>query len=122
MGWNNDADVLLWIALCIASVSFIAAMVTLGLIRKVARLNGYLLLVASLTVSEALYDVSYLFLPFYWNVMAERAYLFLSCVGGLTSTLWSNCLMMLILEVVMTMHSVDVMQRVRPLHFFYISN
>jgi heme exporter protein D len=102
----------MWIAVGVAVLSLIAAVITLTLIKKLNKWNGYLLLVASLTVSQSIYDISFLLLPFYNIGSVKRTYYFLSTVGGLTATIWSNVLVLLIFEIVLSLRSVDVMKRV----------
>ena len=103
----------MWSTVGVAFISFLSAILTLVLIRRLNKWNGYLLLVASLTVAQGLYDIGFFFLPFYSNELAKHIYYFVSTVGGLTATLWSNVLIFVIYEIVVTLHSVHVMERVR---------
>jgi hypothetical protein len=109
---TNYQPIAMWSTIGVALVSLIAAVLTLILIKRLQKWNGYLLLVASLTVAQGIYDIGFFFLPFYSDGVAKHFYFFLSTVGGLTATLWSNVLIIVIFEIVSSLHSVNVMERV----------
>ena len=109
--WNHSS-IALWIAVAIACISLFAEALTLFLIKFSGKRNAYLLLVASLTLSQAMYDVGFLFLPFYSDGETKRTYYFLSTFGGLMSSLWTNALVLFVCENVITMRVIHVNDRV----------
>ena len=95
-----------------ATLSLIASLLTLYLIKKTAKWNGYIQLVVSLTACQIIYDLSFFFLPvpFTWG---EYIYLFLNTFGGLSSALWSNIIIIVTARIVIRLRTVDTLKRVR---------
>lgn len=77
--------------ICMISVAFlsmIASMATLMLIRLLRKWNGYIQLVTSLTVCQAIYDCAFLLLLFNKYQTGRVLYEVIHTFSGLASTLW----------------------------------
>lgn len=105
-----------------ATLSLAAAIITLFLIKLLKKWNGYLLLVCSLTVCQAIYDIGFLLLPWYSIAFARVLYFFLSTLGGLTATLWSNVIILLLCRIVYTLDSTNILKQVKEYHFYLSFN
>lgn len=96
----------------LAGISLGASLLTLLLIKCLGKWNGYLLLVSSLTVCQAVYDFSLLFSPWYSLMPTRIIYSILSTFGGISATLWSNVIIIVTCRIVLTLHSVEIIKRV----------
>jgi hypothetical protein len=102
----------LLVAITVAVLSLLAAAVNLILIRILNKWNAFVLLVCSLTISQAIYDACFLFLPWNDSSMAMGIYDFFAAFGGLTATLWTNVLILIVFKIVLTIHCDDTMKQV----------
>ena len=110
----HDADhQFLAVALAVgcATVSLLASLLTLYLIRRLAKWNGYIQLVVSLTVCQIIYDISFFFLPL-TATWGRYFYVCLNTFGGLTSSLWSNVIIMVTARIVILLRTVDTLKLV----------
>lgn len=111
---KNDSDhQFLAVALAVgfASLSLLASCLTLYLIKRLAKWNGYIQLVVSLTVCQIIYDISFFFLPLD-ETWGQYLYVFLNTFGGLTSSLWSNVIIMVTARIVIRLRTVDTLKLV----------
>jgi hypothetical protein len=69
------------------------------------RFNGYLLLVASMTLCEMLYDINYM-LKISSSPIACYTWQFLDILGGLSLSIWTNIISFVIMYVVIYLRSV----------------
>lgn len=97
-----------------ALISTICSMLTIYLISVQEKMSGYLLLVLSLTISQMIYDFSFFFNVAYSIPSMYRISVFLSTFGGIATSLWSNCISVVISWVVIYCKSFPVFE------YFYI--
>jgi hypothetical protein len=96
----------------IALVSLMAAVATLLLIKVLGKWNGYLHLVSSLTVAQGIYDLGFLFIPLYEYIYGRYLYEFCATFGGVSSTIWSNIIMLVTCQIVTTLRSIETEKKV----------
>jgi hypothetical protein len=107
VGWS--------LCLLVAFISVISSLLTLRLLSLMKRWNGYLQLVLNLTISQGIYDISYFLLPFFHLKIPRILFEFLSTFGGISSTLWCNIIIYVTWKIVITLHSVNILQQVHSL-------
>lgn len=100
------------ICILIAGLSLAASLLTVGLIKILGKWNGYLLLVLSLTICQAIYDIGFFTLPWYTTPSGRVLYSLFSAFGGISSTLWSNVIMLVTCKIVVNLKSVNIMDQV----------
>ena len=74
--------------LCVAALSVISSIIILTLLRQLKRWNGYLRLVNSLTICQAIYDISFFLILGYSYYPCRVVYELLHTFGGIASSLW----------------------------------
>ena len=94
-----------------ATISLVASLLTLYLIKRLKKWNGYIQLVVSLTVCQIIYDISFFFLPVS-PTWGQYLYVFLNTLGGLTSSLWSNVIILVTARIVIRLRTVDTLKKV----------
>ena len=94
-----------------ATISLLASLLTLYLIKRLKKWNGYIQLVVSLTVCQIIYDISFFFLPLS-TMWGEYIYVFLNTFGGLASSLWSNVIILVTARIVILLRTVDTLKLV----------
>lgn len=98
------------LAVSFAFLSLLASLLTLLLIHRLDKWNGYIQLVVSLTACQILYDISFFFLPLV-STWGDFVYLFLNTLGGLTSSLWSNVIIIVTARIVIRLRTVDTLKK-----------
>ena len=83
-----------------AGVSLLCSTLTLVLIAATPKFTGYLGIIASLSFSQCLYDVSFLLYTFDGSKSGSDIQAFLSYFGGLSSSLWTNILSLLLVVII----------------------
>ena len=116
MGDNNQ-DLVILLALCFATLSLLASLLTLLLIRRLNKWNGYMQLVVSLTCCQIVYDIGFYPLIWFNHVEGKIAYIALNTWGGLTSTLWSNVIILVTCRIVVELRTIDIVKRCRYYYF-----
>lgn len=108
LGYSDTEFVAGSIALFLALISFICTIVTLWLIYDMKRRNGYLLLINSLTTSQLIYDLAFVFLPFYSNEICLDMLTFMCTFAGMAVTLWTNVISLVLYNIVRNLRSFDI--------------
>ncbi len=75
-------------SLVVSAVSLTLSAITLYLIAKIGRWNGFIMMVTSMTISQIIYDCCFA-LEFPSTAVFE-ANIFISTFGGVSVTLWTN--------------------------------
>ena len=96
------------VAVFSAFISLIASITQLWLIYDMKRWNEYLMIVATLTVCQVFYSVGFLFLPFYNIYICQFIFFFLFLFGGITVSLWTNVISVLVYQIVKNLRSVNI--------------
>lgn len=96
------------ILMFLALVSFICTVATLWLIYDMKRRNGYLLLINNVTVSQLIYDLAFVFLPFYNNQYCLNMLTFMCTFAGMAVTLWTNVISLVLYNIVRNLRSFDI--------------
>ena len=109
---NNHQFTAITLAITFATLSLLASLLTLLLIRRLQKWNGYIQLVVSLTVCQIIYDISFFFLPII-SLWGQYLYVFFNTLGGLTSSLWSNVIILVTARIVIRLRTVDTLKKVR---------
>jgi hypothetical protein len=104
---NEQIHICNWIGFSFGLFSLVCSLITLALIYKMDKNNGYLRLIASTTVFQILYDVNYV-LGVDYSVPSCIAWHFLDILGGLSVAIWTNIVSFIILYVVANIKSVDI--------------
>lgn len=94
-----------------AACSLCCSLATLGIIARIKKKTGYLAVVASLTVSQAIYDSSFFMYQLSSFPGGSEGQRFVSFFGGLASTLWTNVLSLLLVVIIFKNTHVNVKQR-----------
>jgi hypothetical protein len=108
---GNNQELVITLAIFFSSLSLIASLLTLVLIRRLKKWNGYIQLVVSLTVCQIVYDVGFLPLLWFGFIEGQIAYAILNTWGGLTSTLWSNVIILVTCRIVVELRTIDIMKK-----------
>mmetsp|Transcript_2651 Transcript_2651/g.3979 ORF Transcript_2651/g.3979 Transcript_2651/m.3979 type:complete len:371 (-) Transcript_2651:295-1407(-) len=116
MSGDNNQTVVISICLCFATLSLFASVITLILIKRLKKWNGYLQLVVSLTICQIAYDIGFYPLPWFYTRVGELLFILLNTSGGLASSLWSNAIILVTCHIVMHLRSVDII-KMYPLYF-----
>lgn len=111
-----------WIAgsvsFVMTSISLACTLFTLWLISKAGGVkSGYMYLLFSLTLSQLIYDVGMMFVPLYWIDACARINNFLTAVGGMATSLWSNVIALVVYYIVKKLRSFNINE-----HFFMMSS
>lgn len=111
-------DVAGWVAFAFSFVSFACSILTLIILRRMSVWNGYMLLIFSMAFSQMVYDISYLIRvsPGYEMCVVWH---FLGILGGLGSSLWTNCLSFVVLYVLLNIRSFNIFRRY--MYFFMLA-
>ncbi len=96
------------ILLTVCTASIMSSSLTLYLIHKIGRWNGYLVIIYSMTVCQIVYDSSFYFFVGFTNKSVYQYIQFSTSIGGISVTLWSNVLSGIVLYIVFYHQSVDI--------------
>lgn len=106
---ETQEGLLFWLSFSLGSISFLSSLCVVYLIVAMKKWNGYIILVLSMTLCQLLYDIANLL------VMASGAsyvmcqlQAFLVMFGGLSVTLWSNILSLLVFYIVSTIKTPNI--------------
>ena len=91
-----------------ASCSLCCSLFTLFLIKRTKKKTGYLGIIASLTFAQSIYDSSFLLYELFRYKGGLSAQRFVSFFGGLSSTLWTNVLSLLLVTIILRSRAVNV--------------
>jgi len=83
-----------------AGVSLLCSTLTLVLIAATPKFTGYLGIIASLSAAQCLYDLSFLVYSTDGSIGGRGIQTFLSYFGGLSSSLWTNILSLLLVVII----------------------
>lgn len=103
------------IALTMGLTSLVCSVSTILLICSFRKVNGYLLILFTITLFQVLYDINYI-LRFATSDAACYAGQFLDLVGGLGSSFWTNILTFSVTYTILKCESVQVFK-----HYFHFS-
>ncbi len=76
------------------------------------KLSNFGYLVIQLTVSQAIYDASFLFLPWYQNVVFINIINFMATYGGTATSIWSNVMSFVVVFVVIKRKTLDIISNI----------
>lgn len=91
-----------------ASASLSCSLASLVIIAQIKKKTGYLAIVASLTVSQLIYDSSFLMYGLFEYPGGSEGQRFVSFFGGLATTLWTNVLSLLLVVIIFRNTHVNV--------------
>lgn len=113
---NEQQLVVVWVSYIVSSISFVCTITNLWLIRAMNKWNGYLAIIASMCVCQIVYDVSFsLHISADNNGMAA-VWNGLQFFGGMSVSIWTNILAVIILRVVLRKKSTDILN-----NFYFLS-
>lgn len=108
---GNNQELVISLALFFSTISLIASLLTLVLIQRLKKWNGYIQLVVSLTACQMIYDVGFYPLLWFGYIEGQIAYAVLNTWGGLTSTLWSNVIILVTCRIVVELRTIDIIKK-----------
>ena len=108
MAFRTDNNMLNILAAIVASISVFCSLMILFLIVDMGRYTGFIWLVATLTISEMIYDISFFFELFDMNDAALLVYYFLQIFGGLMATFMTNAIAMIVANIAYSLRSYDI--------------
>lgn len=94
--------------LVLATISLISTLITLWLIHDMNRWNGYMLLIFNLTLCQSVYDVSFYLLLAFRNKSCFGIHKFLSMAAGLSVTLWTNVISVVLYYIIIYLKSFNI--------------
>ena len=97
-------------------VSLSCSIMTLWLIYSLQKRNGYVLLIASMCVSEMIYDLGFI-LSFYHNMLPCKLKLSFLFVGGIAVSIWTNVIACIVFYMVTYLSRVNI-YKYYPYFFF----
>jgi hypothetical protein len=103
----------------VALLSSIASFLTLYVIHQLGKLNGYLILVYSMTVCQIIYDLSFFFFPGYKVRGVFSVIQVLTSFGGISVAIWTNVLSGVVLYISIFHRSIDIWTYYK--YFFMLS-
>jgi hypothetical protein len=96
----------------VATIALLCSALTLLLIKRLPKLNGYMKLVLSLSRCQVLYDFSFFFFLDYNSTFGKSMFTLLNTWGGLTTSLWSNVIILVTCYIVLNLRSVNISDKV----------
>lgn len=111
----QEEDIVLYTGFAVATASMVCSILTLILLKRMNRWNGYHIIIGNMTFSQLLYDVNYM-LGIVPGSVACHTWRFLDVFGGLSCTLWSNILGFCVMYVAIRIKSAEIVKRFW--HFF----
>jgi hypothetical protein len=106
----QEEDTILYTGFAVATASMVCSILTLVLLKKMNRWNGYHIIIGNMTFSQLLYDVNYMLGIVPGNISCH-IWRFLDVYGGLSCTLWSNILGFCVLYVAIRIKSAEIARR-----------
>jgi hypothetical protein len=100
-------DVFQCLTVITASISLIAEFLTLFLIHKINRWNGFMLLIYAMTLCSIIFDI-YFYFEFAKNYTTHYFALFIGSFGGLSVTIWTNIISSILVYSIATMSFIDI--------------
>jgi hypothetical protein len=100
------------ILLTCGSVGILCSILTLWIIYRMNRMNGYLKLILTLTISQLLYDISIVLVTCHWYPI-KFFYISLRSMSGLWATFITNILSFVVLYTVWTSQVIDLAKNIR---------
>lgn len=95
-----------------ATLSLLASILTLYLIKRLGKSNGYMRLVVSLTACQIVYDIGFYFFLWYHVKIGIILFNFLNTWGGCASALWSNVIILVTCHIIVKLRSIDIETKV----------
>ncbi len=86
-----------------------------------SQFSGYGILLTHLTVSQLIYDCSFLLLAGYQNVYCINVINFLSILGGTSTAMWSNVISVVVVYVVLYRCTLDIKSNLPKITFVVMS-
>jgi hypothetical protein len=108
LGYSHIELIAGCILIVFATASLISTVLTIWLIIDMKKWNGYLKIICTLTVCQLLFDIQFIFVPFYKNEVCNRITAFLNILGGLSVSLWTNVISFLLYRIVQNLQSVNI--------------
>ena len=96
-----------------ATISLLASLVTLYLIRRLGKSNGYMHLVMSLTACQVVYDIGFYFFLCYDLKIGVILFNFFNTWGGVASALWSNIIILVTCHIIINLRSINIEKKVK---------
>lgn len=100
-------DIFQYLTVITASFSLIAEFLTLFLIHKIKKWNGFMLLIYAMTLCSIIFDI-YFYFEFSQNITTYDVGLFIGAFGGLSVTIWTNIISSILLYSISMMTFVDI--------------
>jgi hypothetical protein len=101
-----------WVAgglsLLFTLISLACTVVNLWLIKRMDVRSGYTRLIQALTFMQLIYDVGLLLVTTYWIDPLHRVCEFLTALGGVGTSLWSNAISFVVVYIVSTMKTFNI--------------
>jgi len=101
------------------SIGVACSLLTLWILARMMRWNGYIKLILLLTVSQFVYDVSIVMVVFPGREV-EFAYIALRSMSGLWATFVTNVLSFVVVYTVWTMQAINVSEHFRKIFFLVV--
>lgn len=110
---NQDNQLIALIfSIIFATISLFASLLTLFLIKKLNKINGYISLVISLTKCQIVYDFGFYFFLCYNKRYGRVLFTFFNTWGGLSTTLWSNVIILITCYIIVKLRSINIENKV----------
>jgi hypothetical protein len=100
------------VLLTCGSIGILCSILTLWIIYRMNRMNGYLKLILTLTISQSLYDISIVLVVCHWYPI-KLFYIALRSMSGLWATFITNILSFVVLYTVWTSQVIDLAKNIR---------
>ncbi len=104
---DHERHVVTMISFSFGLLGFICSSMTLILIARLRKWNGYLLLLTSMTSAQVLYDINYIF-RIVKNDAACYSTMFLDLMGGLGVAFWTNVLAFVVTYTVVYCKAINI--------------
>jgi len=101
-------DTFTTIQLSMASVSIMAGVATLWVLNDMNKWTGFLLLVATLSVAQMIYDVGFFFRANTQDPLCRFLWYVFQVWGGMATTLLTNVIAFIVANIAMTLRSYDI--------------
>jgi len=101
-------DTFTTLQLSMASVSIIAGVATLWVLNDMNKWTGFLLLVATLSVAQMIYDVGFFFRANTQDPVCRFLWYLFQVSGGMATTLITNVIAFIVANIAMTLRSYDI--------------
>jgi hypothetical protein len=92
----------------VALASIVASITTLYIIARLGKFSGYLVIVASMTLCQIVYDVSFFFFPGYRLESIYSVIQIFTSFGGISVAIWTNILSVIVLHISVFHRPIDI--------------